>query len=382
MLLTQSLIAFAITMAFAYVVGGWTESMKAASAANKEDGEEEPAMVSLVVPARDAGDTLVPLLQDLYAQQWPKELMEVLVVDDGSTDNTASIVQGMARNWAGLRLVRSDGEGKKAAITRGVAEAAGEWIILTDADASCGPLRVRHAMRAIRGRRPDLLLMPVVTSGDGWIARLQVEEQAALMGVAAGTALQGRPVLANGANMAFRKEAFRAVGGYQGDRWASGDDLFLLRRMRRHHRRVDYLLDPEAAVCVQAEATVGGFWRQRLRWAGKMRAIGLGAWLPLAGLLLPWFLLYITSSITVVGLMGQRPLAVLLFLGSAWLLWLLPILRMVRHVHRFWRTVPCSVDRTGHPLPTFLALVAFSCYAPLVALASLVWRPTWKGRRI
>lgn len=381
-LLLLALIAFGLTMVFAFVVGGWRKAMEEAPRMHTKGSAATAGLVSLVIPARNAEGTLASLLQDLYAQAWPKEAMEVLVVDDGSSDGTARIVSEMAHRWSGLRLIASRRLGKKAAIAHGVAEARGEWVLLTDADARCGPLRLSRIMQEVAGNGPDMLVLPVATRGTGWLRRVQVEEQAALLGVAAGTAMQGRAVLANGANMAFRKVAFLAVGGYDGDTWASGDDLFLLRRMQRHGKRVAYLLDPAVVVTVEAEGTLREAWRQRLRWAGKMRALGPGVMLLMAGILLPWFLLFVTCSMTPLRLMAQRPLLVLLLLASSWMLWLLPVMALVRAVRRFLQQAPHWESGPAWALPTVLSLFAFSLYAPVVAVASMVIRPRWKGRRL
>lgn len=382
-LLIWSLATFFAGLGFAFVVGGWREALAPVGGAGPVAAPDGPApvFVSMVVPARDAAGTIVPLLQDLHAQRWPRERMEVIVVDDGSTDGTAGLVRELGRSWPSLRLLPATGEGKKAAITQGVGAAYGTWILLTDADARCGPSRVPLMMEAVRALQADMLLMPVATWGTGWLGRLQMEEQAALQGVAAGTAAQGRPVLANGANMAFSKETFRAVGGYDGDTWASGDDLFLLKRMEAHGRRVAFLPVADAGVDVQAEPTLGGFWSQRLRWAGKMRAVGgVATWLSLPGILLPWLLLYVSCSITLPGLMQQRPLAILFLLAGSWLLWLLPVVSLVRASGRFWQG---EGRKPGRPaVGTLLALAAFSVYAPLVAATALVVRPRWKGRRV
>ncbi|HRA18364.1 MAG: glycosyltransferase [Flavobacteriales bacterium] len=339
--------------------------------------------MSLIVPARDAAGTLVPLLQDLHAQRYPKDLLEVLVVDDHSSDGTAMTVRGMMRAWPQLRLITSTGEGKKAAIAQGVAEARGEWMVLTDADARCSPLRVAHIMHKVQVAGPDMLILPVETIGEsGFIQRVQADEQTALLGVAAGTALGGAPVLVNGANMAFSKAAFMAVGGYEGDHWASGDDIFLMRRMLKARRNVRYLLDPEVVVSVKAEPMFGAFWRQRLRWAGKMRGVGgAGGWAALAGMLLPWFLLYVSCSFNLNEMMVQRPIACVLLLASAWMLWLLPVLALTRAVRRFLHTADDHRPVRGADFSTFVSLVAFTVYAPIIAVVSLFIRPKWKGRR-
>ncbi|MEO8734786.1 MAG: glycosyltransferase, partial [Flavobacteriales bacterium] len=256
-LMLLCLVAFVAASAFAMVVGGWREHFTNARTSTSETAPSIAEVhVTMLVPARDAADTIVALLQDLYAQSYPKELVQVLVVDDQSSDNTADLVRGLMRTWPGLRWLKSEGEGKKAAITSGIKEASGEWIVITDADARCGPMRVQRMMECVRKEQPDFLLMPVITEGDGGLLqRIQIDEQAALLGVAAGTALSGSPLLANGANMAFSKVAFQYVRGFEGDRWASGDDVFLLQRMKRAGKRIGYLLDLEVVVTVQAETT-------------------------------------------------------------------------------------------------------------------------------
>lgn len=382
--LILALLAFAAAFLFALIVGGWREAIEAAWPGNTDASDEQPAArVSLIVPARNAAGTLTALLQDLHAQQWPKEAVEVFVVDDGSEDGTAELVRAMAKRWPGLLLVQAEGKGKKAAISEGVRRAQGEWVLLTDADARCGPLRVPRIMQHVHGSGLDLLLLPVGTRAHGgMIQQLQADEQAALLGVGAGTALQGGAVLANGANMAFRRSAFLEVGGYAGDTWASGDDMFLLQRMRKARRQVGYLLHPDVLVTVDAEPTFAGFWAQRLRWAGKMRAMsGPGPWAAMAGIMLPWFLLYASTSFTLAELMLKRPLAILFLLSAAWLLWLLPLLRLARTARRFLQTSMDAAPPRWPDVSALLALLAFSFYAPAVALTSLFVRPRWKGRK-
>lgn len=378
------LAAFAAAFIFATVVGGWLEQLKGTRTSTSETAPARSDVpVTMIVPARNAEDTIVALLQDLYAQRYPRELLEVFVVDDQSTDNTSDLVRGLMRTWPGLRLLKDEGEGKKAAITTGINAANGEWIVITDADARCGPLRVERMMDHVRAAQPDFLLMPVITEGSGsLLQRVQADEQAALLGVAAGTALSGSPLLANGANMAFSKAAFKAVRGFEGDRWASGDDVFLLQRMKRADKRIGYLLDPEVAVTVQVEPTFKAFWQQRLRWAGKMRGVGgSGNWIGAIGLLLPWFLIYVTFKFDLQEALGQGLLRDALLLTSAWLLWLVPILGLMREVRRFQRMAGMTLH-PGAGIFTLFSLVAFSIYAPIIAVAALVVRPRWKGRKI
>lgn len=377
-LLIVAMLGFAAALGFASVVMGWRQRIaeeRVRSPWPTLAAEDRPE-VTLIVPARNARETLPLLLQDLHAGSYPRDRTEVLVVDDGSTDGTADPVRGMLRNWPQLRLLASEGDGKKAAIATGVRAAQGELIVLTDADARCGSRRVERIVAAWRATGADLLLAPVRTEGEGVLGRLQAAEGSALLGVAAATALGGSPWLANGANMAFTRSAFDRVKGFQGDRWASGDDIFLLQRMKRAGMRIGYVLDREALVTVAAEPDLRGFWQQRLRWAGKMRGVkGTGNLLGAFGLLFPWMLLLITCSIDMEKSAGQGLFRSVLLVGSAWLLWALPVLALVREADRF-------LDRPSSVVGNAFSLLAFAVYAPVIAVASLFVRPVWKGRRI
>jgi len=299
----------------------------------------------------------------------------------------------LQRHWPQLRLVvLEDGAGKKAAIARGVMVATGEVVLLTDADARCGPRRVARLAACWAEHAPDMLLMPVRTmGGSGLLAGLQREEQAALGAATAGSGLVGRPVLANGANMAFRRKAFFAVGGFGGDRWASGDDMFLVQRMRRQRLRVHYLFHPDVLVTVAPVAGLRAFLSQRLRWAGKMRAYNdlAGQLLAWASFTLPWLLGWLTVVIATRVRIGDSFVFQWSMLLAAWVLWLVPVLQLVSAMRGFHRIAALGPEgcrgAVGGPLaaiPTLLALLAFLIYAPVIAILSIFVRPTWKGRRI
>lgn len=371
------LCAFGAALVFALVVNGWRERIVQEGRSTRSSADHDLPSVSLLVPVRNGAETITGLLQDLYAQHYPKEKLEVLVLDDHSEDGTVALVQGFMRTWPQLGLIRVQGEGKKAGITEGLQVAKSELIILTDADARCGPERLETAASRWQQAKSDLLLMPVFTESDGsLLGAIQREEQAGLLAVGAGSALGGVPVLANGANMAFSRSAFVEVGGYEGDPFASGDDLFLLDRMRRAGKKIDYLLDRRALVTVFAEPAFQRFWQQRLRWAGKMRGVpGAGKWAGMVALLLPYFLVFVTCSLNAEQSANQGLFRSALLLGSAWFMWFVPVIGLVREMKRF----------LGEPhsnMGALFSLLAFMVYAPVIAVVALFVRPVWKGRVI
>lgn len=363
-----------LVVAAALALERWRDALRSEEPASTDAGS---VTVSVVVPVRDGEETIVPLLQDLYAQDHPQAGLEVIVVDDHSTDRTAARVRDMMPRWPGLQLVSlSTTSGKKAAITEGVAHASGDLVVLTDADARCGPQRIRRLAQRWTAQRPAILLAPVRTVADaGLLGLLQEEEQWALQAATAGSALNGSPVLANGANLAFGREDFLRVGGYRGDARPSGDDVYLLARMRAAGLTAAYVLHPEVTVTVEGEPTWGRWWAQRSRWAGKMRDARLkGAWpAGMVALAMPWMLVVLTVRAMDLQV-GEQALYTWCMVLAAWALWTVPVVRLVNAM----KAVYGEPSRSARSV---LALLCFVIYAPLVALVAMFHRPRWKGRR-
>ncbi len=99
--------------------------------------------ISVVIPAFNAETTLPRALDSVLAQTLPA--YEVIVVDDGSEDGTASV----AASYEGVRLVRQENSGVSAARNRGVEQAGGDWIAFLDADDYYYPWRLEEAARAL-----------------------------------------------------------------------------------------------------------------------------------------------------------------------------------------------------------------------------------------
>ncbi len=368
-----------LALLHASIMRAWSGALGRASAIAGSQERADPLGLSVIVPVRNEEEPIVPCLQDLHAQR-DRDQLEVIVVDDRSTDRTVERVIGLAKRWPTLRLEKLvEHEGKKAAIEHGMELATRPVVLLTDGDTRCSPERTSSVRQAWSADPPHLLLLPVfMEEGVGWLARYQREEQAALLAVAAGSALEGDALLANGANMAVDREAFRALGGYSRDRhWASGDDMFLLRAMRRSGMKVRYLANRNAAVRVRPETTWPGWWAQRLRWAGKMRAYrSPGAWaFGSLALALPWLLLALTVHVVQNVRMGDALLFTWSFLVLAWCAWLFPTLALVRAGHRFQQS-------RSNALLITCAMLQFLITAPIVAVAGMFSTPRWKGRPV
>ncbi len=229
--------------------------------------------VTVLLPVRDEEAVLPHCLASLSAQEYPAAQLEVLVVDDHSSDRSADIVRTRAEEDSRFQLLScgEEEEGKKAALTRGVSAARGEIIVTTDADCRHDTQWLRTLLQPFADGA-DVVAGPVVIDTRARLfARLQAMEFLGLVGVGAGFFGIGYPRMCNAANFAYRRSCFEAAGGYEANRGIhSGDDEFLLHDIvYRQEGKAEFVTAPGALVRTGAQQTMRAFLRQRVRWASK-----------------------------------------------------------------------------------------------------------------
>lgn len=260
------------TLALAFL---WSRIRKPAALAHIPDD----LFITVIIPVRNEAANIIPLLNDLEQQTLPAAHFEVLVMDDSSTDNTAAIVRAFAEHSkARIELiplpdVRTSAP-KKRAIETAVAHAQGKLIVTTDGDCrvQAGWL---YAIAACYIRTGAKLISSPVTFTDetSLTDHLQTVEFASLIGSGAASMAAGYPSMCNGANLAYEKEVFLEVGGYDGVRHiASGDDEFLMHKIAAiHPGSVHFLRHRDAIVRTAPHRNWASFYRQRKRWASKWK---------------------------------------------------------------------------------------------------------------
>lgn len=257
--------------------------------------------ITVVVPARDEEATIGPCVDSLLGVDYPRDRLEVIVVDDDSRDRTAEVVRRRmaaapalamagtelpeaerdeAEGGGRLRLVqipenrRRDRAHKKRAIEKAVAHARGDLILTTDADCTAPSGWARAMAAQFTGPEVAFVSGPVrfrVEPEDGLFIRLQALDFFGLMACGAGGIGAGQPNLANGANVGYRREMFDALGGFSGiDHVTSGDDELLMQKVAYETPLdVRFCADPEAMVVTEPVRSLRAFVHQRKRWASK-----------------------------------------------------------------------------------------------------------------
>jgi cellulose synthase/poly-beta-1,6-N-acetylglucosamine synthase-like glycosyltransferase len=229
--------------------------------------------VSLVVACRNEQTNLSHLLDSFVLQDYPKNLFEVIIVDDSSQDKTfeiASCFTGIPK----IISIYNNGTGKKKAIRSGISASSGELIITTDADCRMGASWIRTIAAFYEKHKPDMIICPVqIEPGNGFFRKFQQLEFLSLQGITAGTALSGNSVMCNGANLAFTRKTYFEHSDNLHDEIDSGDDIFFLHSLKKDREsKILWLGSADALTITAASPTIGSFLRQRKRWMSKGKA--------------------------------------------------------------------------------------------------------------
>lgn len=231
--------------------------------------------VTVLIAARNEEDNIRATIEDLLAQDYPKQLTEIIIVDDHSTDNTAAIIGSYAAQGIQLLQLREDqplNSYKKKAIAAAIKLSTGDLMVATDADCRMGSKWLSSIVGYFEANNLLMISSPVTYFEErSLFERLQTLEFSYLIGMGASFIGNGRASTCNGANLAYRKDIFYQVGGFTGiDELASGDDELLLQKVAAQFPgRIGFLKNREAIVYTHAKHNLKSFLNQRRRWASK-----------------------------------------------------------------------------------------------------------------
>jgi GT2 family glycosyltransferase len=234
--------------------------------------------VSVVVCSYNGSRTLRDCLEGLERIEYPD--FEVIVVDDGSKDATSQI----ARQYR-CRLIRTENRGLSSARNTGMMAATGEIVAYTDDDARPDPHWLYHLAEAFRSGDDAAVGGPnIVPPEDGWIAQCV----AASPGGPAHVLLSDREAEhIPGCNMAFRKTALLAIGGFDVRYRTAGDDVDLCWRLTERGLKLGFRAG--AMVWHHRRGSVRMYWRQQVgygraealleaKWPERYNAMGHTTW--------------------------------------------------------------------------------------------------------
>jgi cellulose synthase/poly-beta-1,6-N-acetylglucosamine synthase-like glycosyltransferase len=224
--------------------------------------------VSVLVPAYNEAVGIAQSVRSLAASHYPG--LEVLVIDDGSTDGTAEIVEGLG--LPNVRVIRQANGGKAAALRTGTREASHDVLVMLDGDTVFEPDTIRHLVQPLRDPRVGAVSGNTkVGNRRGLLGRWQHLEYVA------GFNLDRRLLdllrcitTVPGAAGAFRREAVLAAGGLSTDTLAEDTDI----TMAILRAGYEVVHEERARAWTEAPSSVTDLWRQRWRWGyGTLQCI-------------------------------------------------------------------------------------------------------------
>lgn len=329
--------------------------------------------VTVLVPTLNEAVRLRPCLDGLQRQGAP--VAEVIVVDSGSTDGTAAIVEEAASRDARIRLVTDpplpDGWiGKVWALQHGLSLARGDWVLGVDADTEANAGMVAGAVAAAEAHALDVVSFGPMFAGQSAAERLL---QPALLATlvyrfGAPSAERTDRVLANGQCFLARRSVLESHGGYSAGRASFADDVALANHLLRAGVRVGFL-DGSRLYRVRAYRSAWEMWREWGRSVDLSDTVGAGRrWGDIA-------LLVLTMALPVPLLAGVwLGLVTQLAPAHAALNGVLVAMRLGVHV-----ALAPSYDHRG--ITWWLAWLTDPLAAGRIIQSALVRPTTWRGRR-
>lgn len=362
---------FGLTIAYILVIGIITYGWFRLSDVNTHRTNNDEVSISVLIAVRNEADNIGRLLEQILDQDYDKELFEIIVVDDHSSDDTAELVNAViASSKQRIKLIKAKGQGKKSAIREGIATSTAKLIVTTDGDCEVTKSWLSGIIHYYKCTGKKVICGPVVYDDQSSLFKKMVTlDFASLIASGAGSLGAGLPLMGNGANLAFERDVFSNFKD-NSDSYASGDDVFLIFHAARKYgsHSIGFLKNEETIVRTPPPSGTTDFIKQRIRWASKAKGYRM-LWPMIVSLVVFFF----------------NSVLFLILLGSIFYNWLLPIYFLlittkllidIPLVYRF-----LSFSNKAKLKPYFLLTELFyPVYIVLAGVLSLFIKFEWKGR--
>lgn len=267
-LLFDFLFIYPLFMSFAWIIGGvyfyfhWERH---------EPGPEvvpslpQPPFVSILIPCFNEEDNVAETIAAAAGQNYPR--FEIIAVNDGSSDQTGSILDRLTQDYPGLRVVHlARNQGKGMALRMGALAARGEYLVCVDGDALLHPNATAWLIKPMltAPRVGAVTGNPRIRTRSSLLGKIQVGEFSSIIGLIKRTQrIYGQIFTVSGVIAAFRRRALHDCGYW--DPHMITDDIDISWSLQRRHWQIQY--QPSALAWILMPETWRGLWRQRVRWA-------------------------------------------------------------------------------------------------------------------
>lgn len=221
--------------------------------------------VSILVPCHNEASNIEDTVEALLAIDYP--LFEILLIDDGSTDASPQMLDAMARKDNRIRVVHlAKNQGKAVGLNTAAMVARYDYFLCIDGDSLVDPHCLHWMMRHLVNspRVGAVSGNPRIRTRSTLIGRIQVGEFSSIVGlIKRAQRTYGKMFTVSGVMVCFRRAALHDVGYWNPD--ALTEDIDISWRLQMRHWDVRF--EPSALCWILMPETLGGLWRQRLRWS-------------------------------------------------------------------------------------------------------------------
>lgn len=226
---------------------------------------------SIIVAAKDEEENILECLQSLSEIDYPKEKLEIILVDDFSSDKTGIIIKEFILDKPQFKKIIPQKElgnlkGKANAIASGIRESSGEIIITTDADCIVPAGWVKNIVSHY-DEETGLVNGFTTMHAKNAFSGMQAIDLIYLLSIAAGFINHQKPVSCIGNNMSYHKKAYEESGGYENLPFSVTEDAALLKAVGHTHYQLKYILDEESLVITKPLGNLTEILHQKKRWA-------------------------------------------------------------------------------------------------------------------
>ncbi len=247
---------------------------------SKKIGENLNTKCSIIICAYNEEKNIQKCLRSILEQEFDKNNVEIIVVDDGSSDNTFEYAKNVLEaSGCQFQIICNEKNiGKKRSIEHAVnaSDKESEWIVLRDADTYTKNFNWLKTLINCEVEGVDLIIAPVIFTADrfNFLSWFQFFENLALMHLTYSSWKMQHPILCNAANMAFKKRAFLELQPYKDNyNILSGDDIFLLQKFFKARKNIKAVFKSESTVYTEIPESWKQMLVQKYRWVSKASAV-------------------------------------------------------------------------------------------------------------
>ena len=222
---------------------------------------KEYPKVSIIVPAYNEEKNIEKAIKSLLELDYPKDRLEIIVVDDGSKDKTYEIAKKFESDI--VKVYKKENGGKASALNYGIKKATGELIVTLDAD-SVVPKDALKKMLEYFDEEDVMIVVPSiqVENTDGWVAKVQIIEYAYNNVLRKIFDKLNSIYVAPGPFSVFRRELFDKIGYF--DEKNLTEDMEIAMRTQAYGYKIRHC--PDVVVRTKVPTDLKSLIRQRLRW--------------------------------------------------------------------------------------------------------------------